>query len=107
MHAVASLLKLYLRELPEPLLTYDLYPDFIAAGSRVVLCPPCPPSQLEGCDANLADGVELLKTAISKLPIENAVLLRYLWWSSWVRRAPLTAAVCFCWRSPCTKLSTK
>ncbi len=28
-HAVAGLLKLYLRELPEPLLTFDRYPDFI------------------------------------------------------------------------------
>jgi hypothetical protein len=30
-HAVASLLKLYLRELPEPLLTYHLFDDFINA----------------------------------------------------------------------------
>lgn len=29
-HTVASLLKLYLRELPEPLLTYELYDNFIA-----------------------------------------------------------------------------
>jgi len=28
-HTVASVLKLYLRELPKPLLTYDLYNDFI------------------------------------------------------------------------------
>ena len=27
----------------------------------------------------MAAGLEQLKTAISKMPIENAVLLRYLW----------------------------
>ena len=32
-HAVASALKSYLRELPEPLLTYKLYPDWISAAS--------------------------------------------------------------------------
>ena len=30
-HTVAGALKQYLRELPEPLLTFKLYPDFIAA----------------------------------------------------------------------------
>jgi hypothetical protein len=32
-HAVASLLKLYLRELPEPLLTYHLFDHFINAST--------------------------------------------------------------------------
>lgn len=36
-HAVASLYKLWLRELPEPLLTKDLYHDFIEASRK----PPC------------------------------------------------------------------
>jgi len=30
-HNIASLLKLYFREMPEPLLTFDLYDAFIAA----------------------------------------------------------------------------
>lgn len=30
-HAVAGLLKLYLRDLPEPLFTDDLYPNFVEA----------------------------------------------------------------------------
>lgn len=30
-HTVAGCLKRYLRELPEPLLTYDLYPEFMSA----------------------------------------------------------------------------
>ncbi len=39
-HALASLLKLYLRELPEPLLTYHLFDDFINAttGRPSALC---------------------------------------------------------------------
>ena len=39
-HAVASLLKLYLRELPEPLLDYYLFDDFIiaTAGMPSALC---------------------------------------------------------------------
>jgi hypothetical protein len=32
-HLLAGLLKTYLRELPEPLFTYDLYPQLIAAAS--------------------------------------------------------------------------
>jgi hypothetical protein len=31
-HVFSAALKLYLRELPVPIMTYDLYPDFIAAG---------------------------------------------------------------------------
>jgi hypothetical protein len=30
-HSVASLLKMYFRELPNPLCTYQLYPSFVAA----------------------------------------------------------------------------
>lgn len=33
-HTVAGLLKLYLRELPEPLLTFSLYEPFVAAVRR-------------------------------------------------------------------------
>ena len=33
-HVFSAALKLYLRELPVPVITYDLYSDFIAAGSK-------------------------------------------------------------------------
>ena len=33
-HAVAGLLKMYLRDLPEPLFTDDHYPQFVEANSR-------------------------------------------------------------------------
>lgn len=35
-HAVAGLLKLYLRDLPEPLFTDDLYPNFVEANGRLM-----------------------------------------------------------------------
>ena len=34
-HSIASTLKSYLRELPEPLLTFDLHQDWIKAASYV------------------------------------------------------------------------
>jgi len=35
-HAVAGLLKLYLRDLPEPLFTDDLYPSFVEANGKLL-----------------------------------------------------------------------
>ena len=35
-HAVAGLLKLYLRDLPEPLFTDDLYPAFVEANGKLM-----------------------------------------------------------------------
>ena len=35
-HSVAGLLKLYLRELPEPILTFELYDCFIAAHGKLI-----------------------------------------------------------------------
>lgn len=36
-HVVATLLKLFLRELPQPLIPFQLYPHFIEAASCVLL----------------------------------------------------------------------
>ena len=35
---VASVLKLWFRELPEPLMTWDLYPSFIEAAREYLFC---------------------------------------------------------------------
>jgi hypothetical protein len=35
-HLVANLLKTWLRDLPDPLLTYQLYPKFVEAASKVI-----------------------------------------------------------------------
>ncbi|XP_026317651.1 rho GTPase-activating protein 17 isoform X2 [Hyposmocoma kahamanoa] len=62
MHVVASVLKSYLRELPEPLLTYRLYENFIAASRQ--------PSEQAKLNA--------LWEAVHLLPDANFQNLRYL-----------------------------
>ncbi|KAI5698504.1 hypothetical protein M8J75_007853 [Diaphorina citri] len=57
-HVLAGVLKLYLRELPEPLLTYALYEDWLAAASELRL--------------------QALWSVLSKLPSANFDNLRYL-----------------------------
>ncbi|KAM9673909.1 SH3 domain-binding protein 1 [Trichechus inunguis] len=61
-HAVAGALKSYLRELPEPLMTFDLYDDWMRAAS------------LKEPGARL----EALREVCSRLPYENLSNLRYL-----------------------------
>ncbi|XP_028263228.1 SH3 domain-binding protein 1 [Parambassis ranga] len=61
-HAVAGALKCYLRELPEPLMTFELYNDwFKAAGEK-----------------DLNEKLEQFKLLLKKLPPENYNNLRYL-----------------------------
>ncbi|CAN9508975.1 unnamed protein product [Ophioblennius macclurei] len=61
-HAVAGALKCYLRELPEPLMTFELYNDwFAAAGGK-----------------DLTEKLEQFKLILKKLPPENYNNLRYL-----------------------------
>ncbi|KAM6963698.1 SH3 domain-binding protein 1 [Tautogolabrus adspersus] len=61
-HAVAGALKCYLRELPEPLLTSELYNDwFKAAGEK-----------------DLTEKLEQFRILLKKLPPENYNNLRYL-----------------------------
>ncbi|KAL3285307.1 hypothetical protein HHI36_019416 [Cryptolaemus montrouzieri] len=60
-HVIASILKLYLRELPEPLLTYNLYYDWM----KVTL-------QAEN------QRVDYLRGILKKLPKENMENLTYL-----------------------------
>ncbi|XP_037369505.1 SH3 domain-binding protein 1 isoform X2 [Talpa occidentalis] len=61
-HAVAGALKSYLRELPEPLMTFDLYDDWMRAASLKELEPR----------------LEALQEVCSRLPPENLNNLRYL-----------------------------
>ncbi|XP_066490563.1 SH3 domain-binding protein 1 [Tiliqua scincoides] len=61
-HAVAGALKCYLRELPQPLMTFELYDDWLKAASVKE-----PESRLE-----------YLKDACSRLPKDNYNNLRYL-----------------------------
>ncbi|PRP88153.1 rho GTPase-activating protein 24-like [Planoprotostelium fungivorum] len=59
-HVVAGLLKLYLRELPEPLITYELYDAFLTVTDRE------------------DEGTEELTELVQKLPLENQLVLKYL-----------------------------
>ncbi|XP_044535651.1 SH3 domain-binding protein 1 isoform X2 [Gracilinanus agilis] len=61
-HAVAGALKSYLRELPEPLMTFELYEDWMRAANQKELM-----ARLEG-----------LREVCGKLPKENLNNLRYL-----------------------------
>ncbi|KAM9970815.1 hypothetical protein ACTFIR_002679 [Dictyostelium discoideum] len=61
-HAVAGLLKLYLRELPDPLLTYEKYDNFIAAQSI----------------DDFPSRIKLIKHLVKSLPPVNYAVLSYL-----------------------------
>ncbi|KAL2757385.1 hypothetical protein ACRALDRAFT_2088851, partial [Sodiomyces alcalophilus JCM 7366] len=61
-HAVASLLKLYLRELPTTILTRDLHLDFLTV--------------TEMTDRN--EKIDALSDLVQRLPLANATLLKYL-----------------------------
>jgi hypothetical protein len=62
LHTVAGVLKLFFRELPEPLLTYELYDTFLAAVSA-----PDLPTQLE-----------YIREVVNALPVGNRAILDYL-----------------------------
>ncbi|KAI4873520.1 hypothetical protein NFI96_000322 [Prochilodus magdalenae] len=63
-HTVASLLKLYLRELPEPLVPFCRYQEFLMCGKKV-------PSDRE-------QALLELRTLLRELPVANFNLLKYI-----------------------------
>lgn len=63
-HAVGSLFKRYLRDLPAPLLTAERFDAFLSAGHIY--------------ESNSEEGFEVLKKFIRDLPCANAVLLKTL-----------------------------
>ncbi|XP_008937744.1 PREDICTED: rho GTPase-activating protein 22 [Merops nubicus] len=63
-HTVASLLKLYLRELPEPVIPFAKYEDFLSCGQLL--------SKDEG------EGTQELVKQVKKLPQANYNLLKYI-----------------------------
>jgi hypothetical protein len=74
-HLVASLLKTYLRHLPEPLMTFGLYKDFISIAKESLQVLPLK----DGAPPEMqADGEELLKRlkdTLSLLPPEHYMTL--------------------------------
>ncbi|KAF7649457.1 hypothetical protein LDENG_00141050 [Lucifuga dentata] len=65
-HAVAGALKCYLRELPEPLMTFDLYNDWFKAAA----------------EKEVSEKLEQFRVLLKKLPPENYNNLRCTWSSS-------------------------
>ncbi|XP_072127691.1 SH3 domain-binding protein 1-like [Mobula birostris] len=61
-HAVAGALKSYLRELPQPLMTFDLYDEWFQAAS----------------EKDLPKQIEQLRDVCAKMPAESYKNLRYL-----------------------------
>ncbi|ROT37222.1 RhoGAP-domain-containing protein [Sodiomyces alkalinus F11] len=61
-HAVASLLKLYLRELPTTILTRDLHMDFLTVTEMT----------------DRREKISALSDLVQRLPLANATLLKYL-----------------------------
>ncbi|XP_055387688.1 rho GTPase-activating protein 92B-like [Condylostylus longicornis] len=61
-HLAACVLKSYLRELPEPLLTFALYEQFLSAAQR----------------STIAERKSAIKNAVNQLPKENYDNLKYL-----------------------------
>lgn len=64
-HTVASLLKLYLRELPSPLVPYAQYPNFLSAAKELDM-------------SNNAVIIATFQRLINELPFANAYVLSYL-----------------------------
>lgn len=63
-HTVASLLKLYLRELPEPLVPYSRYEEFLVCGKKIPL--------------EREQGLQELRSLLHELPVANFNLLKYI-----------------------------
>ncbi|XP_029375572.1 rho GTPase-activating protein 24-like [Echeneis naucrates] len=63
-HTVASLLKLYLRQLPEPLVPYSRYQDFLLCGQKL--------------RSDRTQGLEGLRNLLHELPVANFNLLNFI-----------------------------
>ncbi|KAM3601695.1 uncharacterized protein V6R79_016948 [Siganus canaliculatus] len=63
-HTVASLLKLYLRQLPEPLVPYGRYQEFLLCGQKL--------------KSDRAQGLGELRTLLHELPVANFNLLNFI-----------------------------
>ncbi|XP_041657974.1 rho GTPase-activating protein 24-like [Cheilinus undulatus] len=63
-HTVASLLKLYLRQLPEPLVPYRRYQDFLVCGQKLLNDRP--------------RGLGELRSLLHELPVANFNLLNFI-----------------------------
>ncbi|XP_019727200.1 rho GTPase-activating protein 24-like, partial [Hippocampus comes] len=63
-HTVASLLKLYLRQLPEPLIPFSHYQDFLLSGQKL--------------SSDRTQGLGELRNLLQELPVANFNLLKFI-----------------------------
>ncbi|XP_061608672.1 rho GTPase-activating protein 24-like [Phyllopteryx taeniolatus] len=63
-HTVASLLKLYLRQLPEPLVPFSHYQDFLLSGQKL--------------SSDRMQGLGELRNLLQELPVANFNLLKFI-----------------------------
>ncbi|XP_077402655.1 rho GTPase-activating protein 24-like isoform X2 [Vanacampus margaritifer] len=63
-HTVASLLKLYLRQLPEPLVPFSHYQDFLLSGQKL--------------SSDRTQGLGELRNLLQELPVANFNLLKFI-----------------------------
>lgn len=72
-HPASNVLKLYLRELPDPLLPFSTYDSFVDAASTVFVVEKC-----NTCSEARAACVPKLKDLVNLLPRENRFTLQHL-----------------------------
>ncbi|XP_077595997.1 rho GTPase-activating protein 24-like [Stigmatopora nigra] len=63
-HTVASLLKLYLRQLPEPLVPFSHHKDFLLSGQKLL--------------SDRMQGLDELRNLLQELPVANFNLLKFI-----------------------------
>ena len=75
-----GLLQMYIRELPDPLMTHELFEPFIQAATRAIVLLLTAVSLIAVVlGQSSANAMSAIQVAVSRLPYDNAVLLRYLW----------------------------
>ena len=78
-HAVAGLFKLWLRELPEPLMTFDLYPQWIQASRKFSIIDRRNFINFSYLGMDDEDKkLEVVKNLLNEMPNYNKFLLVYL-----------------------------
>ena len=75
-HVIAGLLRLYFRELPDPLFTFEHYETFLSIAGKRNFCEISLKFQSEYSQHE--QYITMLKNQVMKLPIENQRFLRYL-----------------------------
>lgn len=78
-HTVASLLKLYLRELPEPVIPFTLFDRALAVAKCKSNAYVLPSYSFTVIDHKSEKGMQEKIEFLMKLPVVNYNVLKYLW----------------------------